>query len=298
MVFRRCESGGRVRPLAAEIFASTPVGEPGSLEIPEGQAPEQDLMNKKSPSPIRFLLTLLLLRALVLGPFAAYGQGQIVTIPDFALKRSLLLALGKPLNSEITVAELATLQTVTLTGYEDDDDYNNIVNLTGLEHAVELRSLTLGRRERVSDLSPIKGLTKLTVLRAPGNRIADLGPVAGLTELTVLDMDDNDRIESLAPVAGLTKLTELSAETNLLTDLEPVRGLVKLTVLDVDMNQIEDLAPLANLTGLVELDLDRNRISDLAPLGGLSNLMSLDLDGNEIVDLSPLSTLGQLRDLD
>jgi hypothetical protein len=77
-------------------------------------------MNKKSPSPIRFLLALLLLRALVFGPFAAYGQGEIAVIPDFALKRSLLLALGKPLNSQITVADLATLQSVTLTGYEDD----------------------------------------------------------------------------------------------------------------------------------------------------------------------------------
>ena len=248
------------------------------------------------------ILTLLTILALLYAPLPAYAQDQIAIIPDWVLKRSLLLALSKPLDNNITVAELATLQELVLEGVhvdsDDDDYYANIRDLTGLEHAVELRSLMIGRREKVTNLAPIRGLTKLTVLRVSWNAISDIEPVASLTNLTVLELHDSGLVRNIAPVAGLSKLTELSLEGNIVEDINPVRSLTNLTILDLDQNLIQDVSPLTGLTRLVELDLDRNRISDLSPLNVLTNLVELDLDGNSITNLSPLTSLRRLRDLD
>ena len=57
-----------------------------------------------------------------------------------------------------------------------------IRDLTGLEHAANLTSLSLGYN-LIVDISPLAGLTQLETLSLDHNSIADISPLAGLTQL-------------------------------------------------------------------------------------------------------------------
>ena len=73
-----------------------------------------------------------------------------VAIPDDGLRRRVGLALGKAEGESITVAEMATLTSLDLSRVV-------VTDLTGLEHAVNLRELFLGGNA-IADLSPLDGL--------------------------------------------------------------------------------------------------------------------------------------------
>jgi Leucine-rich repeat (LRR) protein len=69
---------------------------------------------------------------------------------------------------------------------------------------------------QISDITPLAGLTNLTVLDLAGNQISDLTPLAKLINLTILDLDDN-QISDPKPLEGLTNLTWLGLYRNPVT---------------------------------------------------------------------------------
>ena len=73
-----------------------------------------------------------------------------VAIPDDGLRRRVGLALGKEQGELISAAEMATLTSLDLSRVV-------VTDLTGLEHAVNLRELFLGGNA-IADLSPLDGL--------------------------------------------------------------------------------------------------------------------------------------------
>ena len=66
---------------------------------------------------------------------------------------------------------------------------------------------------KISDLSPLAGLTNLTELYLSYNKISDLAPLAGLTNLSRLELRDNN-ISDLTPLVGLTNLGMLYLNKN------------------------------------------------------------------------------------
>ena len=124
------------------------------------------------------------------------------------------------------------------------------------------------------------GSTEL-ILWTGVNQISDLSPLKGLTKLKLLKLDDN-QISDLSPLKGLTDLKSLSLINNKITDLSPLKGLTNLKELWLSDNEISDLSPLKGLTDLRVLVLTKNKISDLSPLKGLMNLKELWLGGNPI----------------
>ena len=230
--------------------------------------------------------------------FSLPVTAQVVNIPDPNLRAAIEAELGKASGAPITVDEMATL-----TGFAARDA--NISDLTGLEHATNLRSLgldgeivgdTRSNSNSVSDLSPLVGLTNLTELWIGDNSILDLSPLMGLTNLTWLTLENN-LVSDISAMAGLTNLTELLLDDNNITDISPLSGLTNLTNLGLSINNITNISRLVGLTNLEVLGLWRNSVSDLSPLAGLTNLESLFLDGNGISDLSPLVGLIQLTRL-
>ena len=131
-----------------------------------------------------------------------------------------------------------------------------IVNLTGLETATNLTTLTLSNNQIVS-LSPLSRLTSLTDLDLATNQISSISSLSGLTNLTILNLSNN-QIVSLSPLSRLTNLTDM----------------------DLSNNQISSVSSLSGLTKLTELLLLNNRIRDVLPLQGLSSLDTLNLSGN------------------
>ena len=83
-----------------------------------------------------------------------------------------------------------------------------IVDLTGIEYAVNLVSLDV-RGNRIHNLKPLSGLTRLEHLSLSSNAISDIRPLKKLTNLIFLDLHRN-KIADISPVTGLTKLVSLN----------------------------------------------------------------------------------------
>lgn len=132
----------------------------------------------------------------------------------------------------------------------------NIESLKGLEHAINLEFLHIGRSE-VSDLSPLAALENLRVLKLFGNRISDITALTGLINLEVLELQGN-QIENISPIAELVKLQKLNLGGNLLTDISQLQALVNLKKLQLAGNQIVDFTPLLNMKQLEFLDITYN----------------------------------------
>ncbi len=256
----------------------------------------------------------------------AAAQEEIVDVPDPILAAVIRDKLGLAPNAPITRQQMYRLGFLTV--YDSDiiritGERNWIRNLTGLEHATELRWLILHTTNWASDLSPLTGLTQLTNLELSFGKINDLSPLTGLTQLTNLELIGN-KINDLRPIAGLTQLKSLRIPFNPISDFSPLTGLTQLTELAVSVtsveimsdlrrnvdltqlqhltiygegNQIGDINFFENLTELEYLTLFDAQISDVSPLAGLTNLQYLGLGRNQISDVSPLVGLINLRDL-
>ncbi len=169
--------------------------------------------------------------------------------------------------------------------------YGGLLVLNRIRGAKERGDTTLFLRERrITDVTPLAELTKLTELNIRETRVTDLAPLAGLTNLTTLRIEENI-LSNIMPLAGLTNLRELDLYYTQTTDVTPLAGLTELTKLDIRGNKITDLTPLAGLTKLTKLFAASNKITDLTPLAGLTNLTKLHLEDNPI----PLDQMAMLR---
>jgi len=168
----------------------------------------------------------------------------------------------------------------------------------------------------ITDLSPLAGLTNLTVLELAGNNIADITPLAGLTNLSELYLSNN-KISDLSPLAKMKQMYHLELVDNWISDVTPLAGMTKLYELRIESNSVTSISPIAWLPGLHNLYLGGNPIadpsaiatfthlsflglantgaSDISWLGSMSSLTYLDIQGNTISDISPLAKLTKLN---
>ncbi len=253
----------------------------------------------------------------------SYAQGAPDPVAEFAdasladvVRRTLGLERGDTVDIlRIPKAELVRLTYLDASWREVDE---LILDLTGLEHATQLRELYLGdnrvsnlmplaqltelreldltRNEDVSDLTPLAQLTELRKLYLTGNRVIDITPLAQLTLLHTLTLAANDIVD-ITPLAQLTQLRILLLGGNDISDIAPLAQLTQLQTLNVSNNNISDIAPLAQLTRLQTLYVGNNNISDIAPLAQLTQLTYLYLLGNSISDITPLAPLTRLTTL-
>ena len=245
------------------------------------------------------------------------GAAQVVNIPDTNLRAAVENALGKASGATITVADMETF-TAGLTARDA-----NISNLTGLEHATNLRWLDF-INNNISDLSPISGLTNLTTLNLDNNNISDLSPLVSNTALgtgVTVDVEGNPlntaSINTHIPtlqgrgvrVFFHAPQTVNIPDANLRAAIETALGKVAGAPITADEMatlgrliaqnaNIRDLTGLEQATNLTTLMLEHNSASNLSPLAGLTNLRTLYLDGNSISDITPLSELTNLSQLD
>lgn len=161
-----------------------------------------------------------------------------------------------------------------------------IASLAGLEHCKSLASLELGDN-RITDISPIKGLSRIQLLDLSNNEIEDISVVSTLTGLQYLEISQN-KVTSLDALKPLENLSSLYASQNSITSIEPVLGLKKLSSLYLDHNDLEDISGIGALNRVGSFGLRGNRIKDLSPLKGARPGSFLFLEDNQITDLSPL----------
>ena len=152
-------------------------------------------------------------------------------------------------------------------------------SIKGLEYAKNLKKLKVNENE-ISDITPLKNLTKLEYLEIQRNRIVDLKPLSNLTNLTFLKLYNN-LIEDITPLSNLTNLTGLDLHYNVtvegdelhkiiskgITDVSALKNLKKLTFLDISANRIEDVSIIKDLDKIEHLDISGNRVKNYEGLG-------------------------------
>ncbi len=173
--------------------------------------------------------------ALLAGLSAASAGEEPVFFADAHLKR---LVENRLWIWDPTPTDMLGLTELTIS-------HQAIVDLSGLEHAINLQRLSI-RVSQISDLSPLSGLTNLETLFLSDNEICDLSPLSGLTSLRELDMHHN-RISDLSPLSGLTNLRFLQFFNNQIRDLSPLLGLTNLTFLELRENPLNEQAYCSHL---------------------------------------------------
>ena len=188
-------------------------------------------------------------------------------MPDANLRVAVRDALGIAPNDALTPQAMSGLRSLRYRGSELSDN-QKIVNLTGLEYALNLDHLNL-YAHLINDLRPLEKLAKLRSLWLAGNKIANIRPLTRLP-LEELGLGGNP-ITDFAPLAELTSLTRLDFWGNGLgdRDLHFITRLTQLTHLNLRNNQISDITLITKLVNLEVLQLKGNPISDTLPLRDL-----------------------------
>ena len=144
---------------------------------------------------------------------------------------------------------------------------------------------------QLTNITPIhifKDLRELTVVAPygqsgqPRGGVSDLGPLRGMTKLDRLYMD-NISVTDLAPMAKLP-ITSLTIWGFAGRDLAPLQGM-KLKYLNCGLSKVEDLTPLRGMP-LEYLCLNISDVSDLTPLKGMK-LKALLVEHTKVRDLGP-----------
>lgn len=235
-----------------------------------------------------------------------------VAFVDPNLEQAVREALDLPFPIPLTPEDLAGLTSL-------DAWSRGITNLSGLEAAANLDSLTLTENLAIADFTPLAALFKLRYLELNncaisnlafiaalpvleqlhvwGGAFTDLSPLADCDVLSGLNLGGNPGITNFAALHLLPRLDWLNLDDTGITDISFVASMPILRDLSLWAGHVRDLSPLANATNLVNLQLGHNEVTNAAPLAGCTNLESLDLLNNPVQDISPLSGLTNLTHL-
>lgn len=196
-------------------------------------------------------------------------------------------------------ANLAELESLTLTGYNLPGGYYSIDDLSFLEDATNLKELNLiYALSSNADLTPLEGLTGLEVLyiysgNLENDDLVHIGRIPNLKELSLI----LNNFSEVSGLAGLTNLEELTLYNNYISNISGLAGLTNLKRLDLYGNNISDISALAGLTNLKELDLGCNPVENISQLANMASLETLYLDDLKNIDLSTLPPLENLKHL-
>ena len=242
---------------------------------------------------------------------------ESIRIPNANLAAAIRAALELPAGTAITTDAMRELTELDASGRE-------IVDLTGLEHAVNLTSLDLsdgagGPNNPISNVSLLAGLTNLTELDLRGTNVSDISVLTGLTNLETLGLSNTDvsdvtvlenltnletlwlsahDVSDISVLASLTNLVALGLAGTAVSDLSPLTGLTNLETLYLGGNDVSDISVLQNLTNLETLYLGATDVSDISVLQNLTNLMRLVLNWTDVSDISVLASLTNLERLE
>ena len=219
---------------------------------------------------------------------AALLPPEVISIPDANLAAEVREALDLTPGDAISQLDMLRLRELKAVRRQ-------IADLTGLEHAVNLKGLALDGNQ-IRDITPLEGLTILEWLDLPDNNISDISSSAGITNLSSLNLSGNS-VSDLSPLAGLINMSFLYFSGTSVSDLSPLVRLPHLIVLDLSDNSVSDLSPLAGLPLLERLELYSNNISDISSLAAMPHLTTLYLYDNSVSDLSPLTESINLHEL-
>ncbi|MBW8050042.1 MAG: leucine-rich repeat domain-containing protein [Cytophagales bacterium] len=145
---------------------------------------------------------------------------------------------------------------------ELDCSDNELEDIEPLRYLDSLERVDFSLNTDISNIEPVRKLTKLVELRFGKIDIKSLEPVKNLTNLIELDCF-NTEISSLEPLKGLRKLALLNCSYTKITTLDPISKHRYIAWLYISGNTIDDIGFLKNFTFLKELDISKTSVSSL-----------------------------------
>ena len=173
-------------------------------------------------------------------------QTTVVSFTDSVLETIVRASIGKP-SGDITVADVKTVARLDLSNeyqrYISDETV--IKDINGLEYFTSLEILDLSSHQ-VNDITPLKGLQKLTYLILDDNPITDISPLAKLLNLKLLVLSSCKAVD-YTPLANLINLQYLKLDNSTLTAITPLISLSNLTHLYLSGCSVINYLPLSDI---------------------------------------------------
>ena len=165
---------------------------------------------------------------------------EVVSLSDTNLAAAIRKSKSLSLTPGNPITQLDMLGLRHLDAYDA-----SITNLTGLEHAKNLKYLYLSGN-KISDITVLGQLPNLAEVFLGSNQISDITPLAKPTNLLSLGLRNN-KISNVSPLAELQNLRKLDLFNNQISDVSPLTELINLEELHLERNPIKDRKPLLDL---------------------------------------------------
>ena len=177
-------------------------------------------------------------------------------------------------------------------------DLSGIREIISLEPLSELSDLSWldVSGTSIEDLSPVRNLNKLKVLRANSTLINDLSALKYNISLEELEVA-NTTIEDLGVLATLRNLQKLNLNNTLVSRISYLKSCPKLTTINLGGTRIANIGILQDLEHLKNIDISNTSVRDLGPLRNIKELQSLNISGSAVSNLQALSEMVNLREL-
>lgn len=205
-------------------------------------------------------------------------------IPDKALYKGILKALGKKTNETFTKQEAEKLTELETGG---------VSSLQGIGYLSQLEQLRI-EGWKLRSLEGVDELHKLVDLDVSYNKLKSLKSLGNLTSLEYLTVDLN-QLTSLEGIENLKNLKGLYASWNKITNLKPLKGLTNLEYVWITNNNLKSLKGIENSKNLRSLLILANNLTNVNELKGLTNLEELNISYNKIKKLPNMKNFGKLR---
>lgn len=189
----------------------------------------------------------------------------------------------------------AKLKFVSQKQHVDLSGIPEIISLEPLSELSDLIWLDVSGTS-VEDLSPVRNLNKLEVLRANSTLISDLSSLKYNLTLKELEVA-NTSVEDLSVLTTLRNLEKLNVSNTLVNRITNLKNCPNLITLNLGGSRISNVGVLQDLPHLRNLDISNTAIRDLGPVSNLKELQNLNISGSAISNLQALSDLEDLREL-
>ena len=218
-----------------------------------------------------------------------------VTVSDlsifskFTKLKKLIVNVDDNVKNLDAISNLTSLTDLQIAG-------SKISSLSGLRNLTKLEYVSIFNSgsgtnldgNAITSLDAISNLTGLKTLMIIGFKISDLSPLKNLAKLSTLHIDVADGVD-ISKLAGLSNLYELTMLGGKISNLSPLNNIRKLHKLNVKAaDNVTDLSSISNLTNLGELDISGRNISNISALAHFTSLYHLMLASFELKDITPL----------
>ncbi len=166
-------------------------------------------------------------------------------------------------------AKSATMIDIAYTSAVEGKSLKDLSPLSGL---TQLDQLIL-KQDGITDISDLSKLTNLTLLDISANqKITDISAIKDMKKLTSLSAQYN-QIESVDALSELENLKYVSISNNKVKTLPDCSELTQVYFLDASHNELTDVTEIGKMRNLEELNLAGNtNVTDITPLARLTKL--------------------------